>query len=147
MIVVFGAGGDRDREKRPLMGAVAARLADVVVITSDNPRSEEPATIAEEILAGVADDDRGRVEVQLDRAEAIRHAIALAEPGDMVIIAGKGHESTQTIGDQVIAFDDRIVARHVLEHAHERASLRASESSDMVFGTGAPAPDRTRRIA
>ena len=93
VIVVFGAGGDRDRAKRPLMGAVAARLADMVVITSDNPRSEEPAAIIEEILAGVADDDRGRVEVQLDRAEAIRHAIALAEPGDMVIIAGKGHET------------------------------------------------------
>jgi UDP-N-acetylmuramoyl-L-alanyl-D-glutamate--2,6-diaminopimelate ligase len=117
VIVVFGAGGDRDREKRPLMGAVAARLADVVVITSDNPRSEEPAAIADEILAGVADEDRARVDVHLDRAEAIRHAIGLAEPGDMVIIAGKGHESTQTVGDQVIAFDDRIVARHVLEHA------------------------------
>jgi UDP-N-acetylmuramoyl-L-alanyl-D-glutamate--2,6-diaminopimelate ligase len=115
VIVVFGAGGDRDREKRPLMGAVAARLADVVVITSDNPRSESPSAIVDDIVAGIDLGDRARVDVEIDRAEAIRHAIEMAQPGDLVIIAGKGHESTQTIGDHVVAFDDRIVARHALE--------------------------------
>ena len=93
MIVVFGAGGDRDREKRPLMGAVAARLADRVVVTSDNPRSEDPPAIIDDILAGMADSDRGRVEVEPDRAGGDRAAIALAEPGDVVVIAGKGHET------------------------------------------------------
>jgi UDP-N-acetylmuramoyl-L-alanyl-D-glutamate--2,6-diaminopimelate ligase len=114
VIVVFGAGGDRDRAKRPEMGATAARLADLVVVTSDNPRSEDPAAIVAEILAGISDDDRSRVEVQLDRAAAIKMAITLAEPGDIVVIAGKGHETTQTIGDRVIPFDDREVARAVL---------------------------------
>ncbi len=114
VIVVFGAGGDRDRPKRPEMGATAARLADLVVVTSDNPRSEDPAAIIDEIVAGIPDDDRSRVEVEVDRAAAIRMAITLAEPGDIVIIAGKGHETTQTIGDQVVPFDDREVARAVL---------------------------------
>ena len=114
VIVVFGAGGDRDRPKRPEMGATAARLADLVVVTSDNPRSEDPADIIEEIVAGIPDDDRSRVEIEVDRAAAIRMAITLAEPGDIVIVAGKGHETTQTIGDQVVPFDDREVARAVL---------------------------------
>ena len=114
VIVVFGAGGDRDREKRPAMGAVAARLADIAVITSDNPRSEEPQAIIDAVVAGIPEADRGRVEVVVDRAEAIRLAIALAERGDMVVIAGKGHETTQAIGDRVIPFDDREVARTVL---------------------------------
>ena len=114
VIVVFGAGGDRDRPKRPEMGATAARLADLVVVTSDNPRSEDPADIVAEILAGIPDDDRSRVDVEIDRAAAIRMAITLAEPGDVVIIAGKGHETTQTIGDDAIPFDDREIARTVL---------------------------------
>jgi UDP-N-acetylmuramoyl-L-alanyl-D-glutamate--2,6-diaminopimelate ligase len=114
VIVVFGAGGDRDRPKRPEMGSTAARLADLVIVTSDNPRSENPESIIDEIVAGIPDDDRSRVEIEADRAAAIRMAIALAEPGDIVIIAGKGHETTQTIGDQIIPFDDREVARAVL---------------------------------
>jgi UDP-N-acetylmuramoyl-L-alanyl-D-glutamate--2,6-diaminopimelate ligase len=114
VIVAFGAGGDRDRPKRPEMGATAARLADLVVVTSDNPRSEDPADIIEDIVAGIPDDDRSRVEIEVDRAAAIRLAITLAEPGDIVIVAGKGHETTQTIGDQVVPFDDREVARAVL---------------------------------
>ncbi len=114
VIVVFGAGGDRDRPKRPEMGSTAVRLADLVVVTSDNPRSEDPAQIIDEIVAGITDDDRSRVEVEADRAAAIRMAITLAEPGDIVIIAGKGHETTQTIGDRVVPFDDRAVARAVL---------------------------------
>lgn len=115
VIVVFGAGGNRDREKRPLMGAAAARLADLVVVTSDNPRDEDPAAIIDQILAGVGERDRQRVEIEPDRAAAIELAISLAEPGDLVIVAGKGHETTQTIGDQVIPFDDRAVARTILE--------------------------------
>jgi UDP-N-acetylmuramoyl-L-alanyl-D-glutamate--2,6-diaminopimelate ligase len=114
VIVVFGAGGDRDRPKRPEMGATAARLADLVVVTSDNPRSEDPTDIIDDIVSGIPDDDRSRVEIEVDRAAAIKLAITLAEPGDIVIVAGKGHETTQTIGDDVIPFDDREVARMVL---------------------------------
>ena len=114
VIVVFGAGGDRDREKRPLMGAAAARMADLVVITSDNPRTENPASIIDQIVAGVADRDRERIDIEPDRAAAIKLAISLAEPGDVVIIAGKGHETTQTIGDTIIPFDDRAVAHSIL---------------------------------
>jgi UDP-N-acetylmuramoyl-L-alanyl-D-glutamate--2,6-diaminopimelate ligase len=114
VIVVFGAGGDRDRPKRPEMGATAARLADLVVVTSDNPRSEDPADIIDDIVSGIPDDDRSRVEIEIDRAAAIKLAITLAEPGDIVIIAGKGHETTQTIGEDVVPFDDREVARIVL---------------------------------
>lgn len=113
LIVVFGAGGDRDRDKRPQMGAQAARLADAIVLTSDNPRSEDPKGIIEEIAAGIP--DRSVVTVEPERAAAIAAGIAAARPGDVVVIAGKGHETTQTIGDAVIAFDDRAVARTVLE--------------------------------
>jgi len=115
VIVVFGAGGDRDRDKRPLMGATAARLADLAVVTSDNPRTEDPAAIIDQIVEGINDRDRDRIEVEPDRATAIELAISLAAPGDMVIIAGKGHETTQTVGDEVLPFDDRAVARAVLE--------------------------------
>jgi UDP-N-acetylmuramoyl-L-alanyl-D-glutamate--2,6-diaminopimelate ligase len=113
VILVFGAGGDRDATKRAPMGEVAARLADDVVLTSDNPRSEDPWTIIEAVLEGIT--DRSRVRVLPDRGEAIAVAIAGARPGDVVIIAGKGHETTQTIGDEVVPFDDREVARDVLE--------------------------------
>jgi len=114
VIVVFGCGGDRDREKRPLMGAVAARLADQVVITSDNPRSEDPIAIVNATVAGVPDDYRGSVVIEPDRRTAIGVALQIAHPGDVVLIAGKGHETTQTIGDLVLAFDDRSVARELL---------------------------------
>ena len=110
LVVVFGCGGDRDRGKRPLMGAVASRLADVVVVTSDNPRSEEPMEIIRDILEGV----EGEVEVEPDRREAIRLALKNCEPGDVVLIAGKGHEDYQIIGDQVFPFDDRKVAREIM---------------------------------
>ncbi len=115
VITVFGCGGDRDRTKRPLMGAVAARLGDYTVITSDNPRSEPPQAIINEIEPGVSQavgPDRYRKVV--DRRQAIREAIMMARPGDLVIIAGKGHEDYQIIGNQVIAFDDREVAREIL---------------------------------
>ncbi|MEQ8841278.1 MAG: UDP-N-acetylmuramoyl-L-alanyl-D-glutamate--2,6-diaminopimelate ligase [Acidimicrobiales bacterium] len=111
LVVVFGAGGDRDRSKRPKMGEVARRLADRVVVTSDNPRSEAPEVIIAGIVSGM-DDPPELVEV--DRRTAIRHALAGARKGDVVLIAGKGHESTQTIGDEVVDFDDRDVARDEL---------------------------------
>ncbi|HEX2057639.1 MAG TPA: UDP-N-acetylmuramoyl-L-alanyl-D-glutamate--2,6-diaminopimelate ligase [Actinomycetota bacterium] len=116
VIALFGCGGDRDRGKRPLMGAVAARLADVVVVTSDNPRSEDPAAILDEILEGVvAERPRGADVVDVDRRAAIGAAIAEARPGDVVVIAGKGHETGQQFRDHTIPFDDRVVAREVLE--------------------------------
>ncbi len=113
--VVFGCGGDRDREKRPLMAAVASTLADHVVVTSDNPRSEDPLEIINATMRGVPSDYRGRVVMEPDRRRAIEIAIRRARPGDVVVIAGKGHERTQTIGDQVLEFDDRAVARQALE--------------------------------
>jgi UDP-N-acetylmuramoyl-L-alanyl-D-glutamate--2,6-diaminopimelate ligase len=112
VIVVFGAGGDRDRGKRPLMGAIAARLADEVVVTSDNPRSEDPEAIVAEIVAGVERDD---VRVEVDRRAAIELAIGLAADGDVVVIAGKGHEQGQEFADgHKIPFDDATVAREAL---------------------------------
>jgi UDP-N-acetylmuramoyl-L-alanyl-D-glutamate--2,6-diaminopimelate ligase len=113
--VVFGCGGDRDREKRPLMGAVASRMADHVVITSDNPRSEDPLEIINATMEGVAPGYRGRVVMEPDRRRAIEIAVRRARSGDVVLIAGKGHEVTQTIGDRILDFDDRAVARELLE--------------------------------
>jgi UDP-N-acetylmuramoyl-L-alanyl-D-glutamate--2,6-diaminopimelate ligase len=110
VVCVFGCGGDRDRAKRPLMGAVVSRLADVAVVTSDNPRSEEPTAIIEEILGGMS----GDYEIEPDRAAAIAGAIERAEDGDVVVIAGKGHEQGQEFRDGTIPFDDREVARDAL---------------------------------
>ena len=107
--VVFGAGGDRDPMKRPLMGAACAKLADRLVVTSDNPRSEDPMKIIEAILAGVGEPDACVVEP--DRAKAIRYALTNAAAGDVVIIAGKGHETTQEIKGVKHPFDDREVVR------------------------------------
>jgi UDP-N-acetylmuramoyl-L-alanyl-D-glutamate--2,6-diaminopimelate ligase len=110
LIVVFGAGGDRDRGKRPLMGRVAAELADIAIVTSDNPRSEEPLAIIEDVLQGAGLE----VEIDPDRRSAIRAAVARAEPGDVVVIAGKGHEQGQEIAGVVHPFDDRSVARNAI---------------------------------
>jgi UDP-N-acetylmuramoyl-L-alanyl-D-glutamate--2,6-diaminopimelate ligase len=113
VVAVFGAGGDRDRGKRPLMGEITARLADVAIVTSDNPRSEDPEAIIAEILAGI--DDRSGVEVEVDRRAAIRRAVGVAEPGDVVVIAGKGHEQGQEFaGGRKEPFDDVAVAREAL---------------------------------
>jgi UDP-N-acetylmuramoyl-L-alanyl-D-glutamate--2,6-diaminopimelate ligase len=109
VICVFGCGGDRDRGKRPLMGRIATELADVAIVTSDNPRSEEPDAIIAEILAGAAD-----AEVEPDRREAIARAVESADEGDVVVIAGKGHEQGQQFADRTIPFDDREVAREAL---------------------------------
>jgi UDP-N-acetylmuramoyl-L-alanyl-D-glutamate--2,6-diaminopimelate ligase len=120
LITVFGCGGDRDRSKRPLMGMVAARLSDVVVITSDNPRSEEPSRIIEEIERGIPAGSQTSsrtpiVESIVDRAAAIDRAVAMAGPQDVVLIAGKGHEKYQQVGDRVLPFDDGEVARAALK--------------------------------
>jgi len=114
VLVVFGGGGDRDRDKRPAMGRAAGAGAEVVVLTTDNPRRESPDAIADAVLEGL----RGApatVVVELDRRAAIRHALSEARPGDVVVIAGKGHETEQIIGDRTIPFDDRVVARAELE--------------------------------
>jgi UDP-N-acetylmuramoyl-L-alanyl-D-glutamate--2,6-diaminopimelate ligase len=106
LIIVFGAGGDRDQGKRPQMGAVATRLSDVAIVTDDNPRSEDPARIRSAIMAGAP----GAIEIP-GRREAIAEAIRLARQGDIVLVAGKGHETGQIVGDTVLPFDDALVAR------------------------------------
>jgi UDP-N-acetylmuramoyl-L-alanyl-D-glutamate--2,6-diaminopimelate ligase len=115
LIVVVGAGGDRDRGKRPLMGEIAARLADVALITSDNPRSEPPEAIIDEIMAGVPASPHAVVERDADRRASIFRAIGMAAPGDVVVIAGKGHEQGQEFaGGRKEPFDDAAVAREAL---------------------------------
>jgi UDP-N-acetylmuramoyl-L-alanyl-D-glutamate--2,6-diaminopimelate ligase len=110
VICVLGAGGDRDRAKRPVMGRIASELADIAIVTSDNPRSEDPDVIIAEVLSGAAVE----VQVEPDRAAAIRRALELADEGDVVVIAGKGHEQGQELADRVEPFDDREVARATL---------------------------------
>jgi UDP-N-acetylmuramoyl-L-alanyl-D-glutamate--2,6-diaminopimelate ligase len=113
VLCIVGAGGDRDRGKRAVMGRLASELADIVIVTSDNPRSEDPEAIAAEIVAGAA----GGVEVELDRATAIGRAIELAQPGDVVLIAGKGAEQGQEFADRTVPFDDREAAKDALNGA------------------------------
>jgi UDP-N-acetylmuramoyl-L-alanyl-D-glutamate--2,6-diaminopimelate ligase len=113
ILTVFGCGGDRDRTKRPLMGEIAGRLSDHVILTSDNPRSEDPLLIINDIRIGLQRVD-ARFDTEPDRAQAIRKILVEARRGDIVLIAGKGHETYQRIGDTSIPFDDREVARKVL---------------------------------
>jgi UDP-N-acetylmuramoyl-L-alanyl-D-glutamate--2,6-diaminopimelate ligase len=129
LVCVFGCGGDRDRSKRPLMGEAAAKGADLVIVTSDNPRTENPHAIVDMVLPGIEGvglsaiprDALGRAErgyvVEIDRRSAIASAIAAARPGDTVLIAGKGHEPYQIVGTTRIAFDDRIEARRAIDAA------------------------------
>jgi UDP-N-acetylmuramoyl-L-alanyl-D-glutamate--2,6-diaminopimelate ligase len=127
LITVFGCGGDRDRTKRPLMGAVAGRLSDVIVITSDNPRSEDPARIIEEIQRGITPDTRRERQSLLtivDRRQAIARAVEIARAGDVVLVAGKGHEKYQVIGDHTLAFDDVAVAREALGRRRTNSGVR-----------------------
>jgi UDP-N-acetylmuramoyl-L-alanyl-D-glutamate--2,6-diaminopimelate ligase len=112
LTVVFGCGGDRDPSKRPVMGEVAARRADLVVLTSDNPRSEDPQAIIRAVESGIPDSTP--LVVEPDRRRAIAVALDRAGPGDVVLVAGKGHEATQVIGDEVLPFDDRVVVRDLL---------------------------------
>jgi UDP-N-acetylmuramoyl-L-alanyl-D-glutamate--2,6-diaminopimelate ligase len=145
LLVVFGCGGDRDRKKRPLMGRVAARGADVVVVTSDNPRTEEPQSIIDQILAGLEREPLDRMAlgalgnigkgyaVEIDRRTAITAAIQAARPGDIVLIAGKGHEDYQILGKQKIHFDDREEASRVL------SGLASFVASGPIIETAGPA--------
>jgi UDP-N-acetylmuramoyl-L-alanyl-D-glutamate--2,6-diaminopimelate ligase len=114
VILVFGCGGDRDRSKRPVMGEVAARRSDYAIVTSDNPRSEEPLAIIHEVEEGLKRAG-GSYTVKVDRREAIRAALHTATVGDTVVIAGKGHETYQTIGTTSYPFDDRVVTRELLD--------------------------------
>jgi UDP-N-acetylmuramoyl-L-alanyl-D-glutamate--2,6-diaminopimelate ligase len=114
IVTVFGCGGDRDRTKRPRMGRVACKLSDHVIITSDNPRSEDPAGIAAEIEGGVKD-DFSNYDIAVDREDAIAKAFRLASHGDIVVIAGKGHETCQIMKDRTLPFDDRKVAMEMLK--------------------------------
>ena len=126
VITVFGAGGDRDKTKRPLMGMVAARLSDLVIITSDNPRSEDPMRIIDEVKLGAEPESRqGKAEILtiVDRREAIRQAVGVASPEDIVLVVGKGHEKYQEIGGRVTPFDDVAVAREALEARREKSRV------------------------
>jgi UDP-N-acetylmuramyl-tripeptide synthetase len=116
VITVFGAGGDRDREKRPKMMRAAAEASDLVIVTSDNPRSEDPAAIIEEIAAGAPHGlEHRRI---TDRREAIYYALSIARGGDVVLVAGKGHEQVQIVGDRRFQFDDRtVIEEYIREHA------------------------------
>jgi UDP-N-acetylmuramoyl-L-alanyl-D-glutamate--2,6-diaminopimelate ligase len=124
IITVFGCGGDRDRGKRPKMGEAAVRYSDVVILTSDNPRTEDPISILEHVEAGVIEAMRQRPRVQYrkvpDRREAIEAAVREARSGDIVLIAGKGHEDYQIIGTKKVHFDDREVARDAIERLGTR---------------------------
>jgi UDP-N-acetylmuramoyl-L-alanyl-D-glutamate--2,6-diaminopimelate ligase len=120
---VVGCGGDRDREKRPLMGRAGAELSDVAVVTSDNPRSEDPTAIIEQIEAGIDDDAPAEIVVEQDRRTAIGLALGRAERGDVVVIAGKGHEQGQEFENgRKIPFDDRDVARDELRRLTKAAA-------------------------
>ncbi len=123
LITLFGCGGDRDRSKRPIMGEIAARLSDVVIATSDNPRTEDPAAILNEIEIGLAKGSAG-YRLILDRRAAIQTAVAMAEKYDAVVIAGKGHESYQIIGNDALPFDDREAAREAIAALPDRGTAR-----------------------
>ncbi len=133
LICVFGCGGDRDRGKRPVMGEIAGRLADLPVLTSDNPRSEDPLAIIAEVEAGLIASGRARIDrpdssshggylVEADRRRAIAIALKIAVPGDVVVIAGKGHEDYQLVGGRVLPFDDRAVCREIAAELRSRQS-------------------------
>ncbi|MGH3151508.1 MAG: glutamate ligase domain-containing protein, partial [Streptosporangiaceae bacterium] len=118
LCIVLGCGGDRDRAKRPMMGAAAASLADVAILTSDNPRSEDPLAILDAMLDGVLSvpqEERARVIIEPDRAAAIWQAVSMATAGDVIVVAGKGHETGQYVAGSVLPFDDRQVTAAALE--------------------------------
>jgi UDP-N-acetylmuramoyl-L-alanyl-D-glutamate--2,6-diaminopimelate ligase len=119
LITVFGCGGDRDKTKRPLMGKIAGQYSNFCIVTSDNPRTEDPQAIIDDILVGLNQVETSRYAVIPDRGEAIRHAISIAKEGDLVIIAGKGHETYQLVMDQVLDFDDQLVAAQMIKEKME----------------------------
>jgi UDP-N-acetylmuramoyl-L-alanyl-D-glutamate--2,6-diaminopimelate ligase len=116
IITVFGCGGDRDRKKRPIMGGIAQRHSDLAILTSDNPRTEDPRKILDEVAAGMAAEEGG-YEIVPDRREAIARALELVAEGDILLVAGKGHETMQILGTELHHFDDREVVREILEGA------------------------------
>lgn len=122
VIVVFGCGGNRDKGKRPMMGKIAAELSDMVYVTSDNPRTEDPAEIIKEVVAGMGEQSQKSVHIDVDRANAIASAISAARHGDIVVIAGKGHESTQEINGVLLPFHDVEVAALALQNRKEESS-------------------------
>ena len=132
VICVFGGGGDRDQGKRPQMGAAAARWSDVVVLTSDNPRSEDPLAIIEQVRAGIG--HQVQLVVEPDRALAIQVAVDLAQPGDVVLVAGKGHETTQSLADRVVDFDDRVEAERALAQRTGSAATGSAATGDAGSG-------------
>ncbi|MEX0746599.1 MAG: UDP-N-acetylmuramyl-tripeptide synthetase, partial [Rhodothermales bacterium] len=120
---IFGCGGDRDREKRPMMGAIAERLADEVIVTSDNPRTEDPSSILNDIRQGMANPESA--EWIIDRRQAIRESARRAKAGDVVLIAGKGHEDYQIVGREKLPFDDRLIVRQAFaDRTHENPQPR-----------------------
>lgn len=123
LITVFGCGGDRDRGKRPKMGAIAASMSSLVIVTSDNPRTEEPEKIIDDILEGIDDKLKSKVIVEVDRRTAIFKAIELARTGDIVLIAGKGHENYQIFRDKTVHFDDREVAKEAIEERKRKLAF------------------------
>jgi UDP-N-acetylmuramoyl-L-alanyl-D-glutamate--2,6-diaminopimelate ligase len=133
LICVFGAGGDRDRQKRPAMGRAVSNRADMAIVTNDNPRGEEPAAIARQILNGM-DNPACQVEVELDRHQAIERALTLAETGDCVVIAGKGHENYQQVGSKRQPLDDREIARHWLYNVSGGDLRKSSRSISSASG-------------
>ena len=118
VICVFGCGGDRDREKRPLMGEVAGKIADYSIVTTDNPRTEKPEAIIKEIEAGISK-TKGKYEVIVDRKEAIKKAITMMNKKDIVVICGKGHEKYQEINKEKIPFDEREIIKEILEETRK----------------------------
>ncbi len=142
LICVFGCGGDRDRSKRPRMAAVVGQLADVAYVTSDNPRTEDPQGIIDDIVPGFGPAHGCRLEVEVDRRSAIQAAITEARPGDTVLIAGKGHEPYQLVGDKVLPFDDVDVARECLNPRVQSGAADPSPKREReVYSPGARAPE------
>jgi folylpolyglutamate synthase/dihydropteroate synthase len=139
LIIVLGCGGDRDRAKRPMMGAAAASLADVAILTSDNPRSEDPLAILAAMLdcvLSVPQDERARVIMEPDRAAAIAQAVALATPGDVIVVAGKGHETGQYVAGAVLPFDDRQVTAAALAQRERYQRERDQPGQDQPGSLG-----------
>lgn len=124
LITVFGCGGDRDREKRPMMGDIASQNSDLVIVTSDNPRSEDPEAIVKDILAGVKSENKSKVKVEVDRRKAIEIAINAARKGDIVLVAGKGHETYQIFKDKTVYFNDREVVKEIMNKRKERRASK-----------------------
>ena len=127
IVTVFGCGGDRDRSKRPLMGGIAKRYSDLAILTSDNPRTEDPIGIIDEVVAGMGSGE-GRYEIEPDRRAAIARGLDLVGEGDILLVAGKGHETMQILGTELQHFDDRAVVREILAETDGEAAAEVPQS-------------------